>query len=105
MELPQVDPRVQQLVDKLAATETKLKAAQATIMEFNSRFCAEVDKVAAEYAEKTEALQTALNDANRQLRAYRLRDAATSNVLDAHFEMVLPELPAPRADGLKNAPG
>lgn len=98
------DPRVQQLVDKLANTETKLQSAQATIMEFNKRFCEECDKIAQEFEGRIAALQDKLNEANRQLRAFRQRDAETSNVLDAHFEMILPELPAPREDGLKNAP-
>ncbi len=99
------DPRVQQLIEKLALREKQLTEAQATIQEFNKRFCEEVDKVGQEYAAQIQTLQDALNEANRQLRAYRQRDAETSIILDAHFETLgLPELPAPRADGLKPGP-
>lgn len=88
------DPRVQQLIEKLAMREKQLVEAQATIQEFNKRFCEEVEKVGQEYAAQIQTLQTALNEANRQLRAYRQRDEETSQILEAHFTTL--ELPAPK---------
>lgn len=89
------DPRIQQLIEKLALRERQLVDAQATIQEFNSRFCEEVEKVRAEDAGQIQKLQSALAETNRQLRAYRQRDDDTSVILDAHF--VTLELPAPKA--------